>query len=177
MDRRLVRLSLLLVVAVLAALPAAAEVFVITLNNGNSLETGRQPEVASWDANMILILSDAGNWIGLPKGEIKTVEERSASRGFGKRIDNTTIALGESPNDLPDAAQGGAQDPNSRFAAALDRLAAQREADNNYSVKQGVSTDQTQGIPLRVLGFGSFPMEPSPQRFVEPQDRLSNPQQ
>jgi hypothetical protein len=162
--------------ALLATLPAAAEIYVITVSDGATFETSRQPEQSSWDPGMVLVLTEVGNWIGVQKSDIKSIEPRDAIRGFGRRIDNSTVALGESPNDLPEAPQGSG-DANSRQLALLERQAAQREADNSYSVQQGVSAEQSQGIPLRALGFGSFPVEPQPERFTEPQDRISNPNQ
>ncbi len=175
MRRQIVPLSLLLLAAVLAGVPASAEVFVVTFNNGSTLDTGRQPEQASWDPSTILILTEVGNWIGIQRNQIKSVEPRDPIRGFGRRVDGTTIALGEAPNDLPEAQ--GTSDAAGRYANLLQRFADQRDADSKYSVQQGVSTEQAQGIPLRALGFGSFPVEPSPERFVESQDRVSNPNQ
>jgi len=164
MDRKLIRSSKAFVVAAIAAtlaLPATAEVFVVTLNNGNSIETARQPEQASWDPGTILVLSEVGNWIGIPKSQIKLVEEKSQIHGFGHRIDNTTIALGDAPNDLPEPPTS--TDPNALYAAALEKANAQREATEHYSVKQGVSTeDSGGGIPLTALGLGTFPVAPAP---------------
>lgn len=176
MNRNSARLSMTLLVALLATLPAAAEVFVVTVSSGATFETSRQPEQASWDPGTVLVLTEVGNWIGVQKNEIKSIELRDAIRGFGRRIDNSTVALGESPNDLPETPLGSG-DANSRQLALLERQAAQRDADNNYSVQQGVSSEQASGIPLRALGFGSFPVEPTPERFTEPQDRISNPNQ
>jgi len=176
MNRKLVRLSMVLLVVFLAGVPAMAEIFVVTLGNGGTIESGRQPEQASWDPSMVLVLTEVGNWVGIAKNQIKSVEPRNSIRGFGRRIDSTTVALGESPNDLPEAPQGGG-DAASRYANVLQRFADQRDADSKYSVQQGVSTEEAQGIPLRALGFGSFPVEPAPDRFVESQDRISNPNQ
>jgi hypothetical protein len=175
MNRKPLFVSLLLLAAALTALPATAEIFVVTLTNGSSLETGRQPEQASWDASTVLVLTEVGNWIGIPKSQVKLVATRDAIRGFGRRIDSTTVALGESPNDQPEP--GAKTDPAARYDNLLQRIADQRDADRNYSVSQGVSTDRAQGIPLNALGFGSFPVEPNPERMIENQDRISNPNQ
>lgn len=158
MNRRLVRLSMTLLVAALAAVPALAEVFVVTLNNGTTLETARQPEQASWDSGTVLVLSEVGNWVGVSRSQIKHIEQRDQVRGFGRRVDNTTVALGEAPNDLPGVTPQ--LDPSSRLASAMERFIDQSEADSNYSIRQGVSTEETQGIPLRAIGFGSFPSAP-----------------
>src|SRR5262245_21806760 len=74
MRRKLVPISLLLLLAVLAGVPATAEVFVVTLSNGTTVESGRQPEQSSWDPSTILILTEVGNWIGIQRSQIKTVE-------------------------------------------------------------------------------------------------------
>lgn len=158
MNRRWARLSVLMLVAALASAPARAEVFVVVLNNGTELESAHQPEQASWDAGTILVLSEVGNWVGLAKGQIKSIEQRDHVRGFGRRVDNTTVALGEAPNDLPGTTPQ--QDGSARLASAMERFIDQSEADSNYSIRQGVSTEETQGIPLRAIGFGSFPSVP-----------------
>jgi hypothetical protein len=157
MNRRWARLSVLMLVAALASAPAMAEVFVVVLNNGNELESAHQPEQASWDPGTVLILSEVGNWVGVSRSQIKAIEQRDHVRGFGRRVDNTTVALGEAPNDLPGTAQ---QDNSSRLANAMERFIDQSEADSNYSIRQGVSTEEAQGIPLRAIGFGNFPSVP-----------------
>jgi hypothetical protein len=158
MNRRRVRLSVILLLATLASVPVMAEVFVVTLTNGSSLETARQPEQASWDSGTVLILSEVGNWVGISRSQIKDIEQRDQVRGFGRRVDNTTVALGEAPNDLPGVTPQ--TDPSARLASAMERFVDQSEADSNYSIRQGVSSEDTQGIPLRAIGFGSFPSAP-----------------
>jgi hypothetical protein len=89
-------------VAWLAALPAAADIFVVRLVNGTTFETRYQPRPAPWDAGKIVFLSDLGNWVALLQSEVAAVESLRDLRGFGRILDTTTIELGLSPNDLTD---------------------------------------------------------------------------
>jgi hypothetical protein len=149
--RLFVRVCPLLLALPLLAVPASAEVFYVTLNNGSVVETARQPEQASWDPNMVLLLTEVGNWIGFHRDEIEGIRSEDPASGFGIRISDTAIALGLSPNDMPEAT-GAPTDPQSQYTDRMldmyDRLVTQIERANEYSVQQGVSTDQTQGIPL-----------------------------
>jgi hypothetical protein len=149
--RLMVRVCPLLLALALLAVPASAEVFYVTLNNGSVVETARQPEQASWDPNVVLVLTEVGNWAGFLRDEIEGIRSEDPASGFGIRISDTAIALGLSPNDMPDAS-GAPADPQAAYTARMtemyDRLINQIERANEYSVQQGVSTDQTQGIPL-----------------------------
>jgi hypothetical protein len=155
--RLLVRVCPLLLALALLAVPASADVFYVTLNNGSVVETSRQPEQASWDPNMVLLLTEVGNWIGFQRDEIESIRSEDPTSGFGIRISDTAIALGLSPNDMPEAT-GTPTDAQSAYTDRMldmyDRLVTQIEKANEYSVNQGVSTDQTQGIPL---GYGGYP--------------------
>jgi len=174
---------LLLLALALLAMPASADVFYVTLKNGTEIQTAHQPQQASWDPNMVLLLTEVGNWIGYPKDEIVGIRAENPTQGFGVRISKNAIALGWSPNDLPVPAEGKAGDVNDRLAAIAERTLEMAEKQQRYSINQGVQTEQTQGIPASfggyagggTAGFGSIPLEPSPDRFVEPQDRIGNP--
>jgi hypothetical protein len=173
---------LLLLALALVAMPASADVFYVTLKNGSEIQTAHQPQQASWDPNMVLMLTEVGNWVGYPKDEITGIRAENPTQGYGVRISKKVIALGWSPNDLPAEAegQGGAND---RLASIAERMLDMAEKQQQYSINQGVQTEQTQGIPASfggyaggtTSGFGSIPLEPNPDRFVEPQDRISNP--
>ena len=154
------RISLALPVfalCVLPAVPAAAEVFHVTLTNGTVIDTAYQPQQASWDPGMVLLLTDTGNWVGFPKDEIDNIRAEDPAQGFGIRISDKTIALGLSPNDLPVPTEnGGAQQANDRYFQLVERALAAAERQQNYSVQQGVSTEQTQGIPVGFANSGYF---------------------
>lgn len=155
------RRSLVLIVLALLALPAlaSAEVYTVTLTNGSVLETAYQPQEAGFDRNLVLLMTDVGNWIGVRKDEIESVRSDAELGGYGKVIEKNTILLGWSANDAadPDAkaeGQGNSRtDPAlSATAQALQNLYDQRQAEQNYSIKQFVQPNETQGIPARMIG-------------------------
>jgi hypothetical protein len=86
-----------------AALPAAAGDWVVTLHNGTEFVSRYQPEEASWDPEVVLLMTADGNTIGLARADVASVASDIESRGFGTVIDDKTISLGWAPNDLPDA--------------------------------------------------------------------------
>ena len=153
------RRSLIPLVLVLSALPAAAEVYTVTLTNGSVMETAYQPQEAAFDRDLVLLMTDVGNWIGVRKDEIESVRSDAELGGYGKVIEKNTILLGWSANDAadPDAkaeGQGNSRtDPAlSATAQALQNLYDQRQAEENYSIKQFVQPNETQGIPARMIG-------------------------
>lgn len=164
MARSLVRVWPYLVVLALLASPAAADVFYVTLNNGTVVESAYQPQEASWDASMVLLLTEVGNWVGIPKDQIEKVESGTQKSGFGVRIDDTTVAIGWAPNDAedPNAQPAEGQQPASatdaRFQQAIqnlnqtiNNLESQRQTQQDYNVEQFVEPDQTQGIPSGLI--------------------------
>ena len=153
MSRSRICLSLLVfALCVVPAVPASAEVFHVTLTNGSVIDTAYQPQQASWDPGMVLLMTDTGNWVGFPKDEIDNIRAEDPAQGFGVRISDKTIALGLAPNDLPLPTENGAQQANDRYFELVERALAAAEKRQNYSIQQGVSTEQTQGIPV---GFGN----------------------
>ena len=154
MSRLQGRLGLLLVAAALLAAPAGADVFYVTLTNGTVIETGHQPQQAAWDPNMILLLTESGNWVGFPQTEIQGIRAEDPTQGYGIRISDKVVDLGQSPNDMPEAgAKTRQEDLNDRLYALSERMLEQAESRQNYSVQQGVSTEQTQGIPSSFSGY------------------------
>ena len=154
----------------LLAVPAGAEIYRVTLNSGQTFDTNYQPQEASWDASMVLLLSDVGNWIGVSKADIQQVEPVNETGSFGVQIAVNTYELGISANDAEAEAEaaalaaGGA--PGAAPAAGgtdaqLQMLqlrleqqqlqAQQREAQQKYSVQQFVEPSQTQGIPSSLI--------------------------
>jgi len=146
----------LLLTLVLLAMPASAEVFRVTLTNGAVIDTAYQPQQASWDPGMVLLLTEVGNWIGFPKDEIENIEADDPTQGFGVRISDKTISLGFAPNDLPEeTAQSREDQINDRYYQLAERALALSEKQQSYSIQQGVSTEQSQGIPSSFAGaFG-----------------------
>lgn len=132
----------------LVALPASAETFTLKLKNGTSFESRYRPQEATWDADTVLVMTDMGHWIGIPRRQVQEVEVETEARGFGKVIDTTTIDLGIAPNDLPPPDQADQQDTLQQ----LQNLIQGQE--RSYDVPQFVSPGEagSGGLPV---GFGS----------------------
>lgn len=162
MRRSLLCLSLLSLA--LPGAPVMAEIYTVTLKTGTVLETAYQPQEASFDRNVVMLMTDVGNWIGVAKDDIESVRSDAEMSGFGKVIDRNTILLGWAANDAADPnaqaadGQAGRTDPAlSATAQALQNLYQQRQAEENYSIKQFVNPNETQGIPGRFVGSPAPP--------------------
>jgi hypothetical protein len=161
MRRSFTLVALTAVLAALPAIPASAEVFSVTLTNGSVLETQYQPQEAAFDKDMVLLMTEVGNWIGVRRDEIESVVSDAESSGFGKVIGKNTVDLGWAANDAADPnapAADGKQDPGLSLAAqALQAVYQQRQAAESYTVKQFVQPSETQGIPSSLIGISSGP--------------------
>jgi hypothetical protein len=142
--------------AALAAAPAQAEVFHVKLRNGTTIDTLYQPQQATWDPNVVILLSDAGNWIGVDQRDIDTVVSESQIRGFGIALNFNTIAIGWAPNDAIDPATLQTN-PQAATLQALQNIYQQQQEQAHYTIPQFVSTEQTAGIPPRLVGGGVIP--------------------
>jgi hypothetical protein len=165
--------SLLLVLA-LAALPLAGEVYHVKLRNGAIIDTAYQPVQASWDPSLALVLTDVGNWIGLKQSDLEGVESETQVRGFGVAINTSTIAIGWAPNDAIDPAT---QQQNAPTATdlAIQKLAQEQQQRATYTVQQGVSSEQTQGIPGGLAGYGGYGGAPAGLAGYRPPNTPSTP--
>jgi hypothetical protein len=169
------RVWTLILALALIAIPATAEVYHVTLTNGTEIETARQPEQASWDPNMILFVTEVGNWVGFMKDEIQGIRAENPIEGYGMQINDNAIALGWSPNDLPEPGKPG--DASDRLASIAERQLEMQERQQNYSINQFVQPEETQGIPSSFSGgygsgaapFAGLPLNQAP---IEPQDRI-----
>ena len=165
MRRSLACVSLALLAS---AVPAGAEVFFVTLNNGTTIESAYQPQAASWDPGMVLLLTETGNWIGLPKADIQEVRSETQIAGYGRAIDDKTFELGFAPNDAADPNAEPADPAEERAQRAEQRLYEQqqefdrRQAEQNYTVRQFVNTEDLQGIPSRFIGSPTGPTPGNP---------------
>ncbi|MCB1009649.1 MAG: hypothetical protein KDB94_12255 [Acidobacteria bacterium] len=151
MSVRLRSVAIALAAVALVAVPMSAETFTITLKNGSTFASRYQPEDASWDPDKMVFLDEWSNLISLRKDEVESIMTDTESRGFGKVINSTTIALGWAPND--------ALDPNSEEGKAA--LAAERREEfvesltpPVYNQEQFVEPSQASGIPLSFIGAG-----------------------
>jgi hypothetical protein len=139
-----------------SATPAQAEVFHVKLRNGSTIDTLYQPQQAAWDPNVVILLSDAGNWIGIDQRTIESVESETQIRGFGIALNFNTIAIGWAPNDAIDPATLQAN-PQAATMQALQNMYQQQQEQARYTVPQFVSTEETAGIPARMVGGGVVP--------------------
>ncbi len=99
-------LALTLAIAMVAG-SAGAALYTVTMTNGTSFETKYRPLQSEWDENQVMIMTDKGNWIALPKNEIADVESRAQASGYGFQLNTTTLFLGWSPNDVGDEDEEG----------------------------------------------------------------------
>ncbi|HEY0512292.1 MAG TPA: hypothetical protein VGH73_10325 [Thermoanaerobaculia bacterium] len=153
MSRFLARVWPVLPALALFAAPALADVYFVTLTTGAVIETAHQPQQAGWDPNMVLLLTETGNWVGFPKGQIVGIRTEDPTQGFGIRINDKAIALGVSPNDLPDAK--GKEDVNQRMYDIANKMLDMAEKRQNYTVQQFVEPSQSQGIPSSFGGLAT----------------------
>jgi hypothetical protein len=133
----------------LSALPAAAEVFHLKLRNGTSIDTAYQPQQAAWDPGLVVLLTDAGNWVGVQQKDVESVQSESQVRGYGVALNFNTVAIGWAPNDAPEETAASAQ---SAALQALQTIMQRQDEQSHYTIPQFVSTSQTQGIPARFVG-------------------------
>ena len=146
----------------LITLPATAELYTIELSNGTEFESRFEPIEASWDDTVVLVLTDVGNWIGLARADVVSVTIETEREGFGKVIDNHTVAIGWAPNDAPAEDPAEALDPMGRL---MEFLAAERGNQPDFTVQQFVEPGQaggtTGGLPVggyTGLGDTAFPI-------------------
>ncbi|MCB1035349.1 MAG: hypothetical protein KDD47_16110 [Acidobacteria bacterium] len=155
-------LTILAAVTWFAVLPAEAAVFTVYLKNDTAFETLRQPKQAPWDDELVLVLTEAGNWIGLPKADIDRISASIEERGIGTVIDKKTIAIGVLANDEPTdeelAAEDAQKSPLDRFLDRLEELAEDTPSQPSYNQQQFVEPDQASGIPLNYLGDFAAPI-------------------
>lgn len=141
----------------LLATPALAETYTLRLANGTTLESNYPPQEAEWDPDTILVLADAGNWVGIERSHLDRIDIATELEGRGQLIDATTIFIGFMANDLPQPGEGG-QDGS--LGQVLDQLRQDLQP-TNYSTEQFVEPDAVgTGIPV---GFTqqSTPQVPS----------------
>ena len=130
-------------VCALVALPVAAETYHVNLKNGRSYATRYPPQEASWDADTLLITTETGNWIGIQRAQVDRVEIESEVRGFGRRINASTVAMGRTG--------GGAAAPEEKNLTPAER--------QNQLLEQLITQQQGQSQPDYTM-----------QQFVEPGD-------
>ena len=138
----------------------------LKLRNGTSIDTAYQPQQAAWDPSMVLFLTDAGNWVGIPQKDVESVQSESQVRGYGVALNFNTVAIGWAPNDAPEATAATAQSASTQ--ALRQNIMQRQEEESHYTIPQFVSTDQTQGIPARFVGVAPGMPAPQPQAIPIP---------
>lgn len=151
---RVVVASVLLLAAVLVAVPAVATVYTVTLKNGTTFDTRYQPEQASWDVNKVVLLTEFGNRIALDAADIDGVTIDSESRGFGHQLNDTTMMLGWAPNDAVDP---GSDEGKAAMAADANAQAAEAAAPPAYNQQQFVEPSALSGLPMWATGVNAVP--------------------
>ena len=177
MSRSFRRVGLLSLALGLAALPLGAELYTITMTSGATFQTRYQPQEAPWDPQQVLLRTDVGNWISLPRAEIVQAVAETENKGFGRVIDSNTVELGMAANDMPTPEQMQA---NPEQFQNFQQMMLQQQQ-QPYSIQQFVEPSQTQGIPSGFIsGYSGSALYPPgtvpPQVFVAPQAPASPPQ-
>lgn len=85
----------------------SGQTFTVTLENGSSFETRYRPVPSGFDPEIVLIITDRGNWIGLREADIVDVSSQVERSGFGYQVDTSTIFVGWTPNDADDLTEEG----------------------------------------------------------------------
>jgi hypothetical protein len=145
-------------VMIVATLPAAAEVFTITLATGEVFETRYQPLQSATDEGKIQLLTETGLWISLLKEHVTSVASETESRGFGTVIDSQTISLGWDPTSLEVAQEAAeAADPTTQLLEYL-RARDQAEQQPVFNNRQFVEPEELGGIPIWMTSTTTPPL-------------------
>ena len=137
-------LAVALILAVAVAAPATAAIFTVTLVNDTSFISRYQPMVDPNNENKILLLTEMGNWIALPREIVSDISSESESAGFGLVIDSQTIEVGISANDAPIPGEEEPLDPT----AQMLQLMQERQNQAPYTLDQFVEPEDSGGIPI-----------------------------
>ena len=134
--------------------PLAADVFTVTLTNGSTFVTRYQPHQSETQENKILLRTEFGNWISLPKDVVVSVESDTEAKGFGTVLDSQTIALGSIPTSMSSKGQAEGSVPLDPTAQLLQMMIQQNNpgppppAHTNPLV---VEPSQSTGIPIGLV--------------------------
>lgn len=135
----------------LLATLASAGTYTVTLTNGTSFVTRYEPVDAEWDDNVVMLNSDQGNWIALPKDEIADVVSDVEASGFGYQVNTTTVFVGWSPNESEGEGEGEGGEGEGAGEGEFDNL-----PDPNPAPSFGL--EQFVDIPGSGGGVGTQPV-------------------
>ena len=144
-----------------ANLPAVATKYKVQLKNGSELSTMYLPKEASWDRNMLIFMTDTGNWTAVSKDDVEKIISTIQQQGFGRVIDDKTIEIGFTANyGATDEELKAIEEGRTDLDRYLDVLQGfnQPQAQQDFSVDQFVSpgTAGQGGIPA-TFGAPSAP--------------------
>lgn len=134
----------------LVALPAAAEIYHVNLHNGASYESRYPPEAASWDQDTVLVLTETGTWVGVERSSIARVETETELRGYGERIDATTVRMGRTPWSGPLQGEEELTSEERQLRLLEAMVQQQNQPERDYTMDQFVEPDAmgTGGLPV-----------------------------
>ncbi|HEV8239049.1 MAG TPA: hypothetical protein VGS57_06765 [Thermoanaerobaculia bacterium] len=181
------RLSLLFVILVitaslLAALPAAAEVYTIRLSNGSTFESRYQPKQAAWDASLVTFVDETGTEIALPQSLVTEVVPQSEQKGYGRVLNTTTVDLGFMPNDLDRSqqvmAQQAALNPQGQLVVNPAGGAALQQFVEPNAIGNGIpmgfnSTNSNFNVPVGAPGGFTGTPGTTPAPFTTPTNTVT----
>ena len=162
-----IALFLLAALALVTALPAAAEYFTIKLKNGNELDTLYRPRLNAEGGDKVHVATETGNWISFPVDAIESVTSHIEARGFGKVINTTTILIGTAPNDAEIPGEQTEEiDPATRLLDYLE--SQQRPEPTPFSVQQFAEPNSVGGIPIGFTNRTTPPLGGVSPTAIEP---------
>lgn len=151
-------LAVVSLLILLGAQVAAAEVYTVTLHNGNTFLSKYRPLDASYDPNYIVFMTEVGNTVSLHKDDVADVVSETESQGFGVVINTTTVLIGELPNDAPTEEQA-LEAMAARQAQTGFRLPSSALNASQFGEPSTVGSAASGGLPV---GFaGGFTQQPA----------------
>lgn len=163
MNKAMLRVLAATAFVLLVVTPSAmANNYKVQLKNGAEIGTLYLPKEASWDREMLIFLTDTGNWMAVSKDEVEKIVSSIQQRGFGRVIDDKTIEIGLTANfgatdEELKAIEEGRSDLD-RYLEVLQGM-NQTQPQQDFSVEQFVSPGAAGqgGIPAS-YGASSVPL-------------------
>ena len=138
--------------------PLAADVFTVTMTSGGTFASRYQPHQSDTEEGKVLLLTEYGNWISLPKEAIVSVVSNTEAKGFGTVLDSQTIALGwippSSKSAIEDEAEVDATTQLINFMREQNTTAPAPVFTNELVVEPSQST----GIPMSFTNQSTPPL-------------------
>ncbi len=143
MNKAMLRVLAVTAFVLLVATPSAmADNYKVQLTNGTEVSTLYLPKEASWDREMLIFLTDTGNWMAVSKEEVEKIVSVIQQRGFGRVIDDKTVEIGFTANfGATDEELKAIEEGRTDLDRYLDVLQGmnQTQPQQDFSVEQFVS--------------------------------------